>query len=68
MADQDTRALVRDLYTAYAGGDRARVADIIDDDVDYGPVQVFDFVGAAWQGRRARSARRACRRLRGRAL
>jgi ketosteroid isomerase-like protein len=49
VADEDTRALVRDLYTAYAGGDRARVADIIDDDVDwiiYGPVQVFDFVGA----------------------
>ena len=49
MADEDTRALVRDLYTAYAGGDRARVAAMIDDDVDwviYGPVQVFDFVGA----------------------
>jgi len=49
VADEDTRALVRDLYTAYAVGDRARVADIIDDDVDwiiYGPVQVFDFVGA----------------------
>jgi ketosteroid isomerase-like protein len=49
VADEDTRALVRDLYAAYAGGERARVADLIDDDIDwiiYGPVLVFGFVGA----------------------
>jgi ketosteroid isomerase-like protein len=49
VADEDTRALVRALYTAYAAGDRVRVAALIDDDIDwiiYGPVQVFAFVGA----------------------
>jgi ketosteroid isomerase-like protein len=49
LVGEDTRALVRALYTAYAAGDRARVAALIDDDIDwiiYGPVQVFAFVGA----------------------
>jgi ketosteroid isomerase-like protein len=43
-----TRVLVNDLYSAYARGDGERVAQIIDDDVDWiihGPVQVFPFHG-----------------------
>jgi ketosteroid isomerase-like protein len=43
-----TRALVRDLYAAYARGDGERVAQLIDDDIDWtihGPVQVFPFIG-----------------------
>jgi ketosteroid isomerase-like protein len=55
MADENTRTLVRDLYAAYARGDRERVAALIDDDIDwviYGPVQVFAFVGAR-QGKTA---------------
>lgn len=42
------RALVRDLYDAYARGDGERVAAMIDDDIDWvihGPVQVFPFSG-----------------------
>jgi ketosteroid isomerase-like protein len=49
VTNEDMRTMVRDLYAAYAGGDDARVAAMIDDDVDwiiYGPVQVFSFVGA----------------------
>jgi ketosteroid isomerase-like protein len=49
VTNDDMRTLVCDLYAAYAGGDGARVAAMIDDDVDwiiYGPVQVFPFVGA----------------------
>jgi ketosteroid isomerase-like protein len=44
----DTRALVEDLYGAYARRDFDRVAAIIDEDVDwiiYGPPHVFPFVG-----------------------
>ena len=43
-----TRALVHDLYDAYARGDGERVAQLIDDDIDWiihGPVQVFPFIG-----------------------
>jgi ketosteroid isomerase-like protein len=49
VTNEDMRTMVRALYAAYAGGDDARVAAMIDDDVDwiiYGPVQVFSFVGA----------------------
>jgi len=49
VTDDETRVLVRDLYAAYARGDSARVADMIDDEIDwiiYGPVQVFSFTGA----------------------
>lgn len=49
VSEDETRTLVRDLYAAYAGGDNARVAAMIDDDIDwiiYGPVQVFPFAGA----------------------
>ena len=49
VSNDETRTLVRDLYAAYAAGDDARVAAMIDDDVEwiiYGPVQVFSFVGA----------------------
>lgn len=48
MAEQDTRALVSDLYDAYARRDLDRVAALIDDDIDwviYGPVEVFPFAG-----------------------
>jgi ketosteroid isomerase-like protein len=48
VIDEETRARVRDLYAAYARGDDARVAMMIDDDIDwaiYGPVQVFSFAG-----------------------
>jgi len=43
-----TRAIVTDLYAAYARRDFDRVAALIDEDVDwiiYGPVQVFPFAG-----------------------
>ena len=43
-----TRAAVKDLYAAYASRDFQRVAQIIDEDVDwviYGPVHVFPFAG-----------------------
>jgi ketosteroid isomerase-like protein len=45
---ETTRAIVSDLYAAYAGRDFDRVAALIDEDVDwiiYGPVQVFPFAG-----------------------
>ena len=44
----DTRAVVSELYDAYARRDFDRVAALIDEDVDwiiYGPVQVFPFAG-----------------------
>jgi ketosteroid isomerase-like protein len=55
VTGDEMRTLVRELYAAYAGGDGARVAELIDDDVDWiihGPVQVFSFVGAR-QGKAA---------------
>ena len=48
MSEQSTRAAVTNLYAAYARGDGARMAALIDDDVDfviYGPLQVFPFAG-----------------------
>jgi ketosteroid isomerase-like protein len=48
MSEESTRAVVTDLYAAYARRDFDRVAALIDDDVDWaihGPVQVFPFVG-----------------------
>ena len=42
-----TRPL-HELYGAYARGDSVRVAELIDDDIDWiihGPVQVFPFLG-----------------------
>ena len=48
MTENPTRALVRDLYDAYARGDSSRVAALIDDNVEWimhGPVQVFPFHG-----------------------
>jgi len=48
LSDDATRAVVRDLYDAYARGDDQRVAALIHDDIDWvmhGPVQVFPFVG-----------------------
>lgn len=48
MSDDATRALVRDLYDAYARGDVDRFAPMLADDIDWiihGPVQVFPFVG-----------------------
>jgi ketosteroid isomerase-like protein len=50
-----TRAIVTDLYAAYARRDFDRVAALIDDDVDwiiYGPVNVFPFAGQR-RGRKA---------------
>ena len=43
-----TRALVRDMYAAYARGDSAHIAALIHDDIDwvvYSPVHVFRFAG-----------------------
>ena len=43
-----TRATVTDLYAAYARRDFDRVAQLIDEDVDWiihGPVQIFPFAG-----------------------
>ena len=48
MDTEATRHLVDDLYGAYARGDGERVAQLIDDDIDWiihGPVQVFPFLG-----------------------
>jgi ketosteroid isomerase-like protein len=48
VSEESTRAAVSDLYAAYARGDAARVAELIDDDVDwiiYGPMQIFPFAG-----------------------
>lgn len=48
MSEEATRAAVRELYDAYARRDLDRVAQFIDDDVDwiiYGPVQLFPFAG-----------------------
>lgn len=48
MSQEDTRTAVTDLYAAYARGDANRVAELIDDDVDwiiYGPMQIFPFAG-----------------------
>ncbi len=53
--DLTTRDSVTELYDAYARRDFDRVADIIDEDVDwiiYGPVQVFPFAGQR-RGRKA---------------
>jgi ketosteroid isomerase-like protein len=48
VSDQSTRAVVTDLYAAYARGDSARLAELIDDDIDWiihAPMQVFAFAG-----------------------
>jgi ketosteroid isomerase-like protein len=49
VAEDGTRATVRELYDAYGRRDFERVAALIHDDIDwviYGPVQVFPFAGA----------------------
>jgi len=51
----DTRALVEDLYAAYARGDGARVSALLHDDIDwniYAPANLFPFAGP----RRGRTA------------
>jgi ketosteroid isomerase-like protein len=43
----DTRSIVKELHRAYRDGDAARVAALIDDDIDWhihGPSRVFPFV------------------------
>ena len=48
MAEPSTRAIVEELYGAYARRDFDRVASFIHDDIDwaiYGPKQVFPFAG-----------------------
>jgi ketosteroid isomerase-like protein len=50
-----TRAAVNDLYAAYSSRNFQRIAEIIDEDIDwiiYGPVHVFPFAGQ----RRGRTA------------
>src|SRR5689334_629692 len=45
----DTRSTVNELYSAYRAGDAARVAALVDDDIDWvihGPVDLFPFQGA----------------------
>jgi ketosteroid isomerase-like protein len=49
MTTPSTRAIVEEIYSAYARRDFDRVAALIHDDVDwimYGPIQVFPFAGA----------------------
>ena len=49
MTEETTRAIVTGLYDAYARGDIAHVASLIDDDIDwviYAPMNIFPFVGA----------------------
>jgi len=49
MTTEQTRAVARDLYDAYARRDFDRVAALIHDDIDwviYGPMHVFPFAGA----------------------
>jgi ketosteroid isomerase-like protein len=48
MTEQSTRTVVTDLYAAYERRDFDRVAELIDDDIEwiiYGPMQVFPFAG-----------------------
>jgi ketosteroid isomerase-like protein len=48
VTGNDTRAIVKSFYEAYAAGDLDRVAALIHDDIEwimYGPVQVFPFQG-----------------------
>jgi ketosteroid isomerase-like protein len=48
MTTEETRTLVRTLYEAYAKGDGATVATLVDDDIEWiihGPVQLFSFMG-----------------------
>lgn len=50
-----TRAAVNDLYAAYSARNFQRIAEMIDEDIDwiiYGPVQIFPFAGQ----RRGRTA------------
>lgn len=49
MNERPTRAIVEDIYSAYARRDFDRVAALIHEDVDwiiYAPMQIFPFVGA----------------------
>jgi ketosteroid isomerase-like protein len=49
MTDDETRAVVLDMYQAYRDGNAQRIAEIIDDEIDWvihGPVEVFPFEGA----------------------
>jgi ketosteroid isomerase-like protein len=49
MTTQSTRAVVEDIYSAYARRDFERFAALIHDDVDwiiYSPMQIFPFAGA----------------------
>jgi ketosteroid isomerase-like protein len=46
---ETTRTIARRLYEAYVRGERERIAELIDEDVDWvihGPVDVFPFAGA----------------------
>ena len=55
MSEDDTRAIVKELYDAYGRLDFERVAALIHDDVDwviYAPMSVFPFAGP----RRGRAA------------
>ena len=48
MTGEETRALVTDMYQAYRDGNAERIAEIIDDEIDwviYGPVEIFPFEG-----------------------
>jgi ketosteroid isomerase-like protein len=48
VSEEATRAAVRELYDAYARRDLDRVAQFIDDEVDwiiYAPVELFAFAG-----------------------
>src|SRR5664279_2509192 len=48
MADPVTRAVVEAFYRAYAAHDAAKVAEFLDDDVEWtisGPVDVLPFCG-----------------------
>jgi ketosteroid isomerase-like protein len=48
MSEQSTREVVTDLYDAYERRDFDRVAELIDNDIEwiiYAPMQVFPFAG-----------------------
>jgi ketosteroid isomerase-like protein len=49
VSEQATRAIVEEIYDAYARRDFERVATFIHEDIDwviYGPMEVFPFAGA----------------------
>jgi ketosteroid isomerase-like protein len=60
MSEQSTRDVVTDIYAAYERRDFDRIAELIDNDVEwiiYAPMQIFPFAGYR-RGNGAEGARR----------